>query len=117
MFGEPGHVVLVEHDVEVVQVARQAPHLDVVALADDDHVIAVAHERVDRAMGHVHERACGLDNGETARAGAASARFDAPWAVTISVGVVTAAASPATAMPLARRSARTVGCARGRRGW
>ena len=42
---ERQHIVLVQHDVEVVEIFGQPAHLDVGALADDDRVIAVAHER------------------------------------------------------------------------
>ena len=67
---EPQHIALVQDDVEVVEIFGQPPHLHVIALADDDRVIAVADERRDRSMGHLHERAGRFDDLQAARAGA-----------------------------------------------
>ena len=41
---------------------RQAAHFDVIALPDDDDVVAVAGERRDGAMGDVDERAGSFDD-------------------------------------------------------
>ena len=78
MFLEPQHIALVQHDVEVVEVFRQSPHLHVGALADDDGVIAVAHESLTArcatcTRGHV----ASTTSRPRARA-AASVRSDAP---------------------------------------
>src|ERR1041385_3637829 len=46
--------------VEVRQIFRQTAHLDMIALADDDWVIAFADQFGDRAMGGVNQRASGF---------------------------------------------------------
>ena len=75
MLVERQHVLLVQHDVEVVEVFGQSAHLHVVALADDDRVIAVAHERRDRAMRDVDERTGRLDDRQAQGAGAGQRPF------------------------------------------
>ena len=66
MWIESRDVTVVQHDVERVQVVGQPANLDVVALADDDRVIAVADERLDGPMRHAHERTRGLDDRQAA---------------------------------------------------
>ena len=72
------HVAFVEHDVELVEIFRQSPHLDMSALADDDRVVAVADEGLDRPMRHLHERAGGLDDLQAERAGVGQRPFGSP---------------------------------------
>ena len=55
-------VGLVQHDVEAIEVAGEAAHLHVVALADHDDMVAVAREGRDGAMRDVDERARCLDD-------------------------------------------------------
>src|SRR5690348_17603020 len=43
------------YDVEAIEVAGQAAHFDVIALADDDDVVAVAGEGGDRSEEHTSE--------------------------------------------------------------
>ena len=62
------HVGLIEHDVEGVEVFRESPYFDMSALPDDHGVVAVADERLDGAMRHVHERARRVHDLETERA-------------------------------------------------
>ena len=40
-------VIVFEHDVEAVEIAGEAAHLHVIALPDNDHVVAVANEGRD----------------------------------------------------------------------
>ena len=54
--------LVLEHDVEVLQIFGQPAHFDVIALADDHGMIAVAHERLHRAMRDVDERAGRFDD-------------------------------------------------------
>jgi hypothetical protein len=58
MFLELQHITLVQHDVKRFEIVSQAPHLHVVALANDDGMIAVANQRSDGLVRHVDERAC-----------------------------------------------------------
>jgi hypothetical protein len=46
-----------------------------VALPDDDHVVAIAGERRDRAVGNVHERAGGFDDPQSESPGAGEGPF------------------------------------------
>ena len=93
-----------------IEIAGQPAHLHVIALPDDDDV--VAHRgRGPRRRGARRARAGTWLRPRSAR-GRGSARGsapDVPWAVTIRVGVLTCATSCATAMPLASRALRTVG--------
>ena len=56
MLLERQHPLLIEHHVEVVEIAGQPAHLHVIALPDDHHVVPIADECRHRPMGHVHER-------------------------------------------------------------
>src|SRR5687767_4520364 len=71
MLLERENVLVFEHDVEriAIEIARDAAHLHVVALADDDDVIAVAYEGADRTMRDPYERARGFDHGQAQGAG------------------------------------------------
>ena len=55
-------VVVFEHDVEAIEIAGEAAHLHVVALPDDDDVVAVAREGRDGTVRDVYERAGGFDH-------------------------------------------------------
>ena len=67
---ERENVVIVKNDVEAIEIARQAADLDVIALPDDDDVIAVAGEGGDGLMRDGDERACGFYHREAQGAGA-----------------------------------------------
>jgi hypothetical protein len=54
-------VILIEHDIEAIEIAGEAAYLDMVALTDDDDVVALASEGRDGAVRDAHERACGFD--------------------------------------------------------
>ena len=69
MLFEGEDVSLFEHDVEAIEVAGEAAHLDVVALPDDDDVVALAHEVGDGAVRDVDERARRFDHGQSERTG------------------------------------------------
>ena len=69
MFVELQYIVLVQHHVEGVEVVGQAAHLHVRPMADDDRVIAVAHERRDRAVRDMHERTGRLHDSQPERPG------------------------------------------------
>ena len=110
MFLERQHVLLVEHHVEVVEIAGQPAHLHVIALADDHDVVAIADEGRHGAMGDVDERTRRLDDVQAERprcwpGPAPTCRAPSPSRV----GVVTCATSCAIAMPLAASVPRTVG--------
>ncbi len=64
MLIEREDVIIVEHDTEiiVIEIAGEAAHFHVVALPDDDDVVAVAHDGRDGTVGDPHERACGFDH-------------------------------------------------------
>ena len=62
-------VSVVEHDVEAIEIAGEAAHLDVIALPDDDDVVAVAREGRDGAVRDVDERAGGFDHRQPQGAG------------------------------------------------
>ena len=68
MFLEVPHVMLVEHDVECLEVFSQAAHLYVVALANDDRMIALANEGSDGLVRHMDERARRFNGLQTQRA-------------------------------------------------
>ena len=55
-------VILFEHDMEAIEVAGEAAHLHVVALADDDDVVAVARQGCDGTVRDVYEGARGFDH-------------------------------------------------------
>ncbi len=55
-------VCVIEHDVEAIEIAGEAAHLHMVALPDDDDVVAVAREGCDGAVRDVYERARGFDH-------------------------------------------------------
>jgi hypothetical protein len=69
------HVSLVEDDVELVEVIGQPTNLDMVALADDDRVIAVANERPDGPVRYSHKRTRRFDDLKAERAGAGEHPF------------------------------------------
>jgi len=69
MILEREDVRVFEHHVEAIEISSQAAHLHVIALTDDDDVVAVAGEAGDGAMGDVHERARGFDHGQPQCAG------------------------------------------------
>jgi hypothetical protein len=69
MFVERKHVIVFEHNVEAIQIAGEAAHLDVVALTNDDDVVAVAREGGNRAVCDAYERTCRFDHIEPERAG------------------------------------------------
>ena len=75
MLVEHGDVLVVQHDVEFLQILGQSSNLDVGAVSDDDRVIPVAHERLDRPMRHVHERTRRFDDLEAERAGVCQRPF------------------------------------------
>jgi hypothetical protein len=64
-------VIVFDHDIEVVaiEIAREAAHLHVVALPDDDDVAAVAREGRDGAVRDAYERARGFDHRQPQGAG------------------------------------------------
>ena len=68
LYGED--VVFIQHDVEVLEIASEAAHLHVVALSDDDDVVALAGKRCDGVVRHTHKRARGFDDGQPESAGA-----------------------------------------------
>src|SRR5688572_2766477 len=62
MILERENVVVFEHDVEAIEIAGDAAHFHVVALPDDDDVIAAAREGCNGAVRDVYERARGFDH-------------------------------------------------------
>ena len=64
-----------EHDVEAIEIAGEAAHLHVVALPDDDDVVAVAREGRDGAVRDVDQRARGFDDRQAQRAGSREGPF------------------------------------------
>ncbi len=62
-------VSVVEHDVEAIEIAGKAAHLHVIALPDDDDVVALARESRDGAVRDVYERARGFDHRQPQGAG------------------------------------------------
>ena len=69
MFVELQHIVFVQHNVEGVEIVGQPPHLHVRPVADDHRMTAVAHQRRDRAVRHMHERTGRLDDRQPERPG------------------------------------------------
>ena len=69
MLLEREDVIVLEHDVEAIEIAGQAAHLHVVALPDDDDVVALAREGRDGAVRDVYERARGFDHRQPQGAG------------------------------------------------
>ena len=69
MLLEREDVSVFEHDVEAIEIAGEAAHLHVVALPDDDDVVAVAREGGDGAVRDVDERAGGFDHRQPQGAG------------------------------------------------
>ena len=69
MLLEREDVSVFEHDVEAIEIAGEAAHLHVVALPDDDDVVAVAREGRDGAVRDVDERARSLDHRQPQGAG------------------------------------------------
>jgi len=61
MVFEREDVILIEHDIEAIEIAGEAAHLHVMALPDDDDVVALASEGRDGAVRDAHERAGGFD--------------------------------------------------------
>jgi uncharacterized protein (DUF2236 family) len=70
MFLERQDVGVFEDDIETIEIVGDTADLHMIALADDDNVIAVATQGGHRAMGHVDERACRLDHFQAEPAGA-----------------------------------------------
>lgn len=70
MLVECEDVIIGEHDVEAIEIAGEPAHLDVIALPDDDDVVAVARQGRDRAVRHADERAGGFDDGQPQRTSA-----------------------------------------------
>jgi hypothetical protein len=68
MFLELQHIMLVQHDVECLKIFSEAPHLHVVALANDDRMIALANEGSDGLVRHMDEGACPFNGLQTQRA-------------------------------------------------
>jgi hypothetical protein len=62
MLLEREDVIVFEHDVEAIEIAGEAAHLHVVALPDDDDVVALAREGRDGAVRDVYERARGFNH-------------------------------------------------------
>ena len=62
VFLEREHVFILEYDVEAIEIAGEAAHLHVIALPDNDDVIAGAREVRHGAVRDVDERACGFDD-------------------------------------------------------
>jgi hypothetical protein len=69
MLLEREDVVVIQHDVEAIEIAGEAAHLHVIALPDDDDVVAGAREGRDSAVRGVNERAGGFDHGQPQGAG------------------------------------------------
>jgi len=69
MLLERQDVIVFEHDVEAIEIAGEAAHLHVVALPDDDDVVALAREGKDGAVRDADERARGFDYRESQGAG------------------------------------------------
>ena len=69
MLLEREDVIVFEHDVEAIEIAGEAAHLHVVALPDDDDVVALAREGRDGAVRDVDERARGFDHRQPQGAG------------------------------------------------
>ena len=67
---ERQHVGLVDDDIVIVEVFGQSANLDVGALADDDRMIAVAPQRLDRLMRRADERTRGFHDLEAERTNA-----------------------------------------------
>ena len=61
MLLEREDVILIEHDIEAIEIAGEAAYLHMVALTDDDDVVALAGEGRDGAVRDAHERARGFD--------------------------------------------------------
>mgnify|MGYP006955653533 CR=1 FL=1 len=61
-------VLLIQDHVELGEILRQAAHFDVVAFADDHWMKPGADEFRDGLVGHVHERARGLQDIQSERA-------------------------------------------------
>jgi len=57
MLLEGENVIWFKDDVESIEVAGEAAHLDVITLADDDHVVAIARQLGDRVVRDLYERA------------------------------------------------------------
>ena len=69
MLLEREHIIVFEHDVEAIEIAGEAAHLHMVALPDDDDVVALACEGRDGAVRDVYERARGFDHRQPQGAG------------------------------------------------
>ena len=69
MLLEREDVIVFEHDVEAIEIAGEAAHFHVVALPDDDDVVALAREGRDGAVRDVDERAGGFDHRQPEGAG------------------------------------------------
>ena len=69
MLLEREDVIVFEHDIEAIEIAGEAAHLHVVALPDDDDVVAVARESRDGAVRDAYERAGGFHDGQPQGAG------------------------------------------------
>ena len=110
MFLEVHDVLFVQHHVEAVEVLSHRPHLHVRALADDHRMIALPHQQRHGAV-RQRERAdrSPRRRPDRARESVASARWEAPCAVTITLDVFTSARSRAIAIPCASRSSSTIG--------
>jgi hypothetical protein len=59
---ERADVIFIEHDVKAIEIVREASHLHVVALPDDDDVVPLAPESHDGPVRDAHERARGFDH-------------------------------------------------------
>ena len=62
MCGDLTEITFFQDDHSLRKVANQATHLDVLPLADDDGLVAIAHECGERVMCLPHERAGGVDD-------------------------------------------------------
>ena len=62
-------VIVFEHDVEPFEIAGEAAHFEIIALPDDDDVVALAREGRDGTVRDVDERAGGFDHRQPESAG------------------------------------------------
>ena len=69
MLLEREDVVVFEHDVEAIEIAGEAAHFHMVALPDDDDVVALAREGGHGAVRDAYERARGFDHRQAQGAG------------------------------------------------
>ncbi len=69
MLVERQHIAVVEYHIEGVEIAREAAHFDVIALSDNDDMVAIACQRHDSAVGDAHKRTGRFHDGQAECAG------------------------------------------------